>query len=127
MTWIDASDYFAAVEARQEPCTLTREDMVILALAGKTRTPGYCAACGDPVKTNGFYRWCPECRIVADRFMALRGMQRYHHGATQKTCKCGKPVSKGNSAYRCDECQRDARLEACRDYWRRSQGQGAMA
>jgi hypothetical protein len=120
---IDSTDYFALVEQRQDPPNLTREDLVILALVDDRRIPGHCAACG--VSCNG-YRWCPGCSKVVKRLCTLRGMTRMRTGQpARKYCKCGALVTKGKSAHRCDKCQKEARLAANREYWRKKHGRAA--
>ncbi len=120
---IDAMDYITQVEeALDPPRPLSREDMVILALVDNRRVYGECAACGaptNPAAPNA--RWCKKCGAVARYFMTLRGMSRNRRpdSLMEKVCECGAPVTAGNSAYRCDECQRKARLAGRRESWRK--------
>jgi hypothetical protein len=118
--WIDATDFFAAVE--QEPRTLTREDMVVLALADDRRTPGFCCACGASLQHKGQNsRWCDGCQYVHARF---RENARYRSRTTLGECeRCGGGYTKqaGNQKY-CAECREVVVREQSREGMRRRKG-----
>ena len=120
---IDVMEYIVKREEQLDPPRLlSREDMVVLALADDSPTPGFCDACDIPVGGNGtFYRWCPECSKIASRFKSRVGMQRFGMPHVQKRCKCGAPVLKGNNAHRCNKCQHESELAYRRKWYANSQ------
>lgn len=124
----DAVEFFAKVEERLDPPpTLSREDMVILALADDRRTPGFCAACEEPVEGPAT-RWCELCFPIISRFWNLQGEMRWRRGKKAvRYCECGALIEKGKSAHRCASCQRGARLESQRRRAREKTMREAMA
>jgi len=122
MTWIDASDYFAQVEARQEPCKLTREDMVILALIDPGRVPGYCCSCGCSLDKAIQARWCDECFTIRARFQTTASELRRRRGAKLvNVCStCGELYpSRQGPVTRCVPCQEAHLQKYNRDRMRR--------
>lgn len=120
---MDAVEYFAAVEARLDPPRhLSREDMVILALVEKRRTPGFCCACGVQLTDKGQNsRWCDECQYAHGLF---RENAKYHPRIMLGECKCcGITYRKnaGNQKY-CAECKVLVKREQARDGMRRKHG-----
>lgn len=127
MTWMDAQQYMERFEAaRLHRRNLTREELVMLAIADNVRTPGSCAACGADLSHRGTQaRWCEECYAVSDQYVRLAATQRYRKGLTKMAhCSvCGKmyPARRGPHS-RCVKCQREYQLaydrKRCREYRR---------
>jgi hypothetical protein len=103
---IDAMDYISRLEdLRSPPPLLSREDMVVLALADDNHSAGLCAACGAIIEAD---RWCPECAIVAKRFSINQSTvrQRTDKQRWSITCceDCGELFARKGRANRCLDC-----------------------
>lgn len=122
---IDVMEYIIAREEQLDPPrVLSREAMVMLALADNYRSVGFCSACNVKLDNAPRAEWCDECESIRRLFShnADACRARANIKLLSKCIDCGKQYrQKTGGGRRCPLCQHEAKLAYRRKWYAKRQ------